>query len=179
MTRIQYLGYIMDEDGVHGDLAKIQAIWDWLTPTTLTQLHNFLWHKNFYRRFMLGFSHIAWALSQVNKGGDKAKFVWSESQHKSFDEPKHCLCSAPVHSLPDLQQPFEIEIDALDYAVNTVLAQHGHPMAYHSDNLSDVAANIPPMIRRCILLYKSVENGSITFSERRQSSTWIRILYSS
>ena len=87
---------------------------------------------------MLGFSHISWALSQVTKGGGKDKFVWSKSQHKSFEELKHHLCLAPVLSLPDLQQPFEIETDASDYAFGAVLTQHGHPVAYHSETLSDV-----------------------------------------
>ena len=36
MTRVQYLGYIMDKHGVHVDPAKIQAIQDWTTPTTQT-----------------------------------------------------------------------------------------------------------------------------------------------
>jgi hypothetical protein len=53
------------------------------------------------------------------------------------------LCSAPVLSLPDLQYPFEIEIDALDYAVGVVLTQHGHPVAYHSETLSDVVCKYP------------------------------------
>ena len=36
MTRIQYLGYIVDENGVHVDPSKIQSILDWPTLTTLT-----------------------------------------------------------------------------------------------------------------------------------------------
>ena len=40
-------------------------------------------------------------------------------------------------SLPELQWPFETETDALDYVVGIVLTQHGHPMAYHSETLSD------------------------------------------
>ena len=80
MTQIQYLRYIVDEHGVHVDPAKIQVIWDWPTPTTLTELRSFLGLANFYRRFVLGFSHIAWALSQVTKGGGKAKFLWTKSQ---------------------------------------------------------------------------------------------------
>jgi hypothetical protein len=69
MNKVQYLGYIVDEHGVHVDPAKIQVIRDWPAPTTLTKLQSFLGLANFYRRFMLGFSHIAWALSQVTKGG--------------------------------------------------------------------------------------------------------------
>ena len=58
-------------------------------------------------------------------------------------ELKHRLCSTPILSLPDLQQPFEIETYALDYAVGTVLTQHGHPVAYHSETLSDAIHKYP------------------------------------
>ena len=58
MTRIQYLGYIVDKHGVHVDPSKIQVIRDWPAPTTLTELRNFLGLANFYLRFVLGFSHI-------------------------------------------------------------------------------------------------------------------------
>jgi hypothetical protein len=80
MNKVQYLGYIVDEHGVHVDPAKIQVIHDWPAPTTLTELQSFLGLANFYRRFMLGFSHIAWALSQVTKGGGRAKFMWGKEQ---------------------------------------------------------------------------------------------------
>jgi hypothetical protein len=76
MNRVQYLGYIVDHHGVHVDIAKIQVIHDWPAPTTLTDLWRFLGLANFYRRFVLGFSHIAWVLSQVTRGGGKAKFMW-------------------------------------------------------------------------------------------------------
>jgi hypothetical protein len=36
MTQVQYLGYIIDEHGVHVDLAKIQVIREMPAPTTLT-----------------------------------------------------------------------------------------------------------------------------------------------
>jgi hypothetical protein len=143
MNRVQYLGYIVDEHGVHVDPAKIQVIRDWPAPTTLTELQSFLGLANFYRRFVLGFSHIAWALSQVTKGGGKEKFAWGKAQQQAFDDLKHRLCSAPVLSLPDLQQPFEIETDASDYVVGAVLTQHGHPVAYHSETLSDTVLEIP------------------------------------
>jgi hypothetical protein len=143
ITQVQYLGYIIDERGVHVDPTKIQVIRDWPAPTTLTELRSFLGLANFYRRFVLGFSHITWPLSQVTKGGAKAKFFWSESQQKAFGELKHRLCSAPVLTLPDLQQPFEIETDASDYAIGAVLTQHGHPVAYHSETLSDTVRKYP------------------------------------
>jgi hypothetical protein len=76
MDMVHHLGYTIDKHGVHVDLAKIQVILDWSAPTPLTELWSFLGLANFYHRFVSGFSHIAWALSQINRGGGKVKFVW-------------------------------------------------------------------------------------------------------
>jgi hypothetical protein len=82
-------------------------------------------------------------LSQITKGGGKEKIVWGLSQQKSFDDMKKNLCSAPFLSLPDLQQPFEIKTDASDYVVGAIITQHDHPVAYHSETLSDVIHKYP------------------------------------
>jgi hypothetical protein len=56
---------------------------------------------------------------------------------------KSCLCSAPILILLDLQRPFEIETDALDYAIGGFLTQDAHMVAYHRENLSDVVIIYP------------------------------------
>jgi hypothetical protein len=48
MNRVQYLGYIVDENGVNVDPAKIHFIHDWPAPTTMTKLRIFLGLANFY-----------------------------------------------------------------------------------------------------------------------------------
>jgi hypothetical protein len=143
MDKIHYLGYIVDQRGIHVDPSNIQVIRDRPTPTTLTKLRSFLGLTNFYSRFILGFSHIAWALSQITRGDGKAKFVWGWSQQQVFNDLKQRLCSSPVLSLPDLQRPFDIERDASDYDVGVVLTQHGHLVAYHSETLSYVVRKYP------------------------------------
>ena len=80
MGQVQYLGYIIDEQGMNLDLARIQVIWDWPTLATLIYLCNFLGLANFYQMFMLRMSHITWPLSQVMKVGVKEMFFWSEYQ---------------------------------------------------------------------------------------------------
>ena len=82
MDQIQYLGYIVDSNGVHVDPAKIQVIRDWPTPKTLIELRSFLGLANFYRRFVLGFSHIAWSLSQVTKGGSRPSLFGPNHNNK-------------------------------------------------------------------------------------------------
>jgi len=56
LTHVQYMGYIIDEQGVHMDPTKIQVIRDWPSPTTLTELCSFLGLVIFYHRFVLGLS---------------------------------------------------------------------------------------------------------------------------
>ena len=88
MNMVQYMGYIVDEHGIHIDPTKIQVIYDWPAPTTLTELQSFLGLVNFNQWFMLGLSHIAWALIQVTRGGCKMKFVWGWSQQQEFNDLK-------------------------------------------------------------------------------------------
>jgi hypothetical protein len=88
INMFQYLGYIVDEHEVHVDPTKIQVIRDWPFPTTVIELQSFLGLANFYCRFVLGFSHIAWALSQVTRGVGKTKSMWGLSQQKAFDDLK-------------------------------------------------------------------------------------------
>jgi len=88
MDRVHYLGYIIDQHGIHVDLDKIQVIRDWPAPTTLIKLWRFLGLTKFYRSFMLGFSHIASTLSQITRGGGKEQFAWVQCQQQAFDELK-------------------------------------------------------------------------------------------
>jgi hypothetical protein len=80
MNKVQYLRYIVNDHGVHVDPAKNQVIRDWPASTTVIELRSFLGLAKFYCRFVLGFSHIAWDLNQLTKGGCKAKFVWGRSE---------------------------------------------------------------------------------------------------
>ena len=59
IERVQYLGYIVDEHGVHVDLSNIQPIHGWSNPMTLTEIHKFLGLANFYGIFLMGFSNIS------------------------------------------------------------------------------------------------------------------------
>ena len=46
-------------------------------------------------------------------------------------------------TLPDLQQLFEIDIEASNYVIGAVLTQQGHPVAYHSETLSETVHKYP------------------------------------
>jgi len=60
-----------------------------------------------------------------------------------FAELKHFLYSTPFLTLPDLQQPFEIETSTSNYAIGPVLTQQGHLVAYHNETLSNTVQKYP------------------------------------
>jgi hypothetical protein len=68
-------------------------------------------------------------------------FIWTKEESTHFAQLKDALCSSPVLHLPYLSLPFEIEFDASQYAIGVVLKQGGHPIAYHSETLSESKKN--------------------------------------
>nr|GEV49958.1 putative reverse transcriptase domain-containing protein [Tanacetum cinerariifolium] len=54
--RVQFLGHMIDSEGIHMDPTKIESIKDWSSPKTLTEICQFLGLASYYRRFIKGFS---------------------------------------------------------------------------------------------------------------------------
>jgi hypothetical protein len=79
------------------------------------------------------FSSIAAPLHAVTSV--KKVFQWGGKKQKAFDTLKEKISSAPVLSLPNLRQPFEIQTDASNYAMGAALLQHGKPICFHSETL--------------------------------------------
>ncbi len=51
-SQVEYLGYVIDEHGLHPTEKKIQAIKEAPTPTNITELRAFLGIINYYGRFL-------------------------------------------------------------------------------------------------------------------------------
>jgi hypothetical protein len=94
------------------------------------------------------------------------------SQQKAFEDLEFCLCSTPILILPDLQQSFEIETDASDYAIDAVLTQHGHRLAYHSEKLSDFIHRYPTYDKE---MYSPKCNASTSLCQYMWKETIIHI----
>ncbi|GJR99199.1 putative reverse transcriptase domain-containing protein [Tanacetum coccineum] len=49
LSRVQFLGHVIDSDGIHVDPAKIEAIKEWESPKTPTEIRHFLGLIGYYR----------------------------------------------------------------------------------------------------------------------------------
>ncbi|GKF16472.1 putative reverse transcriptase domain-containing protein [Tanacetum coccineum] len=64
---VQFLGHLIDSQGLHVDPAKIEAVKNWTSPTTPTEIHQFLGLAGYYRRFIKVFSKIAKPLTKLTQ----------------------------------------------------------------------------------------------------------------
>ena len=62
---------------------------------------------------------------------------WSEACQTAFERLKAAVTEEPVLALSDFSKAFEVHTDASDFAIDGVLMQEGHPIAYESKKLNE------------------------------------------
>src|ERR1044071_3829621 len=139
LKEVQFLGHIISDKGIHVDPAKIEAVKNWITPKSPTEIRSFLGLAGYYRRFILNFSMIALPLTSLT---DKDKpYVWGPSQEEAFQTLKQKLCDAPILTLPDGNEDFVVYCDASNQGLGCVLMQRGKVIAYASRQLKNHEKN--------------------------------------
>ena len=66
---VKFLGHIVSARGTEPDSSKVEAVRDFATPTSLTDVRVFLGLASYYRRFIKNFADIAAPLHDLTKGG--------------------------------------------------------------------------------------------------------------
>ncbi|GKE10727.1 putative reverse transcriptase domain-containing protein [Tanacetum coccineum] len=67
IPKVQFLGHVIDSQGIHVDPAKIESIKDWASPKTPTEIRKFLGLAGYYRRYIEGFSKIAKPMTKLTQ----------------------------------------------------------------------------------------------------------------
>ena len=138
LSSIKFLGHIVSGTSLKPGPQKLTVVQNWKTPTSVTEVRQFLGFTNYFRRFIDHYSFIARPLEELT--GKYARFSWSKQCHDAFAHLKVSLTSAPVLRLPDVEREFRLITDASDSAVAGVLLQQDddkewHPVAYTSRRL--------------------------------------------
>ncbi|GKC40186.1 putative nucleotidyltransferase, ribonuclease H [Tanacetum coccineum] len=133
LREVQFLGHVINGNGIHVDPSKIEAVKNWKAPRTPTEVRSFLGLAGYYRRFIENFSKIAKSLTILTQ---KSKtFDWGEEHELAFQTLKDKLCNAPVLALPDGPEDFVVYCDASGIGLGCVLMQRGKVIAYASRQL--------------------------------------------
>ncbi|GKF36197.1 hypothetical protein Tco_0112955, partial [Tanacetum coccineum] len=82
---------------LHVDPSKIEAVKNWTSTTTPTEIRQFLGLAGYYRIFIQDFSKMAKSLTELTQ---KNKYIWGKDQESAFQLLKQKLCEAPILALP-------------------------------------------------------------------------------
>ncbi|GJS48965.1 putative reverse transcriptase domain-containing protein [Tanacetum coccineum] len=105
IPKVQFLGHVIDNKGIHVDPAKIESVKDWASPKTPTEIRQFL------------------------------RFEWGDKQEAAFQLLKQKLCSAPILALPEGSEDFIVYCDASIKGLGAVLMQREKVISYASRQL--------------------------------------------
>ncbi|GJX86499.1 putative reverse transcriptase domain-containing protein [Tanacetum coccineum] len=130
---VQFLGHLIDSQGLHVDPAKIEAVKNWTSPTTPIEIRQFLGLAGYYQRFIKDFSKIAKSLTELTQ--KNKKYIWGENQESAFQLLKQKLCEAPILALPEGNDDFVVYCDASHQGLGAVLMQREKVIAYASRQL--------------------------------------------
>ncbi|GJU11822.1 putative nucleotidyltransferase, ribonuclease H [Tanacetum coccineum] len=115
LSKVQFLGHVIDSEGIHVDPAKIESIKDWASPKTPTEIRQFL--------------------AELKR---KVKFNGViKAETCIFKCLKQKLCSAPILALPEGSENFVVYCDASRKGLGAVLMQREKVIAYAYGAVSD------------------------------------------
>ena len=115
------LGHRVSSKGIEVDQAKIATIEKLPPPKNVKGIRSFLGHAGFYRRFIKDFSKLSKPLCNLLEKNSAVDF--DNVCLQAFNAIKERLISAPVMTIPDWSQPFEVMCDASDFAIGAMLGQ--------------------------------------------------------
>ncbi|GJS09737.1 putative reverse transcriptase domain-containing protein [Tanacetum coccineum] len=81
---VQFLGHVIDSQGIHVNLAKIEAIKDWAAPTTPTENKKYEWGEEEEEAFQLLKQKLCSALILALLEGTKDFAVYCDASHKGL-----------------------------------------------------------------------------------------------
>lgn len=96
-SKITYLGYVVDKDGVRPDPANVAAVTQFPVPKSIASVHSFVGLVSYFRRFIENFSILAAPLYALLKKG--AQFKFGEKESQAFGILKSKLVQMPILAL--------------------------------------------------------------------------------
>ena len=164
VTQLNFLGYCVNDKGIHPLPEKVKVIQEFPQPTTHRKLREFIGLINFYHRFI---PHCATVLQPLqallptpkNNSND---LQWNEAALQAFHTIKQLLANTSLLSHPMPNAPTNIMTDASDTAVGAVLQQYIDnqwcPISFFSKKLQPTETRYSTFDRELLAVYLAVKH---------------------
>ncbi|BHF77541.1 hypothetical protein SprV_0602064800 [Sparganum proliferum] len=160
-TSLEFLGHLIDSNGIRPLPSKVAAIRDFPPPTSKRQLQRFLGMVNFYRRFLPNSADTILPLTSL-LSGSKRTFELTPAALMSFEQVKALLADAAFLTHFHADAPISLMVDASNVAVGAVLQQSlpdsTVPLAFFSKKLSKAETRYSTFGRELLAAYLAVRH---------------------
>ena len=120
-SRIEYLGYIIENGTIHPSPGKIQAVSNFPEPRTLKDVQSFLGLSGYFRKFIESYAIKAKPLSDLLRKENSFRFDVKEKE--SFKQLKSDLSHSPVLRIFNPKFETELHTDACEDGLGAILLQ--------------------------------------------------------
>jgi transposase InsO family protein len=181
-TSVSFLGHIVDQDGLRTDPKKVEAIVNWPTPRSASEVRSMVGLIQYYKRHIPECGRIAKPLYDLTR--KRVRFVWGPEQQNAFDTLKERLVTAPVLALPTPDGEWVLDTDASSTGIGAVLSQRQNGqervIAYFSRVLSSTERNYCVTRLELLAMVKAISHFHVYLYGRRftlrtdhSSLTWL------
>jgi len=161
-SQITLLGWLVTGKGLCIDPSKVTRISEWPRMlTSVRQVQKTMGVLGYQRPFIPGFAGIARPIVELTKKA--IMFKWTEERRQALETLIQKVMMVPVLAYPDLDRPFEMEVDASAYAVGAILFQKDdqgrkHDVGYYSKALNPAEQNYDIWDREFLVVIKALGN---------------------
>ncbi|XP_037047663.1 uncharacterized protein LOC119082294 [Bradysia coprophila] len=170
--QVKYLGYIIDKNGLHKDLQKIEAIFKAPRPRDITAIKSFVGLVGFYSRFFPNMAQVLGPIYNLLK--KENKFEWTRECDESFELVKTVIASDKILIHYDPKLPVRLQCDASVYGIGAAIfhvLEDGpeRPIAFASRTLRKAEKNYSTPDREALAIYFGVKRFAHYLIGRRFS----------
>ncbi|XP_057692513.1 uncharacterized protein K02A2.6-like [Corythoichthys intestinalis] len=150
---VEYLGHVIDHEGLHKAPSKTKAIVDAPAPENVSQLRSFLGLLNYYGRFIPNLASLLKPLHELLC--KDVKWKWTTECNKAFRNAKTALISSEVLTHFNPSYPIQLACDASPYGVGAVISHvfpngDERPIAFASRTLNKAESNYAQLEREAL-----------------------------
>ena len=153
-SKIEYLGHIIDSEGISPDPKRTEAIRKMPPPASLTELRRFMGIVNQLNKFSPKIAELSQPLRKLLS--PKQPYTWTPSQDDAFQKLQEEISSNRVLALYDLEKPTKISADASAYGLGAVLLQQNdkewRPVAFASRALTETETRYAQIEKEALAL---------------------------
>ncbi len=122
-SKISYLGIVIDGSQIKINLRKVEGIKEWPREVkTLKGARSVLGTLSYQHPFIPFFAHHAKPITDTIKTTD-GPFRWTKEAGEVLEKLITLICEDPVLCQPNMDKPFELEVDASAFAIGAILTQ--------------------------------------------------------